>query len=124
PIKRSLACRDLANPTESDGRFEDNGHYIGHDEPNLNFTSSVPGSGNDVTWTFTLGTDPPAAPTATSPGHDISNYFELTPAVWFSMNICDPQSYPLLPCTPKSDANAPQCANQAKCSGYPGAGSA
>jgi hypothetical protein len=33
------------------------------------------------------------------------------------MNICDPQSYPILPCTPKSDDNAPN-------GRYPGGGSA
>jgi hypothetical protein len=33
------------------------------------------------------------------------------------MNVCDPQSYPILPCTPKSDDNAPN-------GRYPGGGSA
>jgi hypothetical protein len=33
------------------------------------------------------------------------------------MNICDPQSYPILPCRPRSDANAPTAR-------YPGGGSA
>jgi hypothetical protein len=124
PIRVSLACRDLANPTYPDDRFWDGSHYIGHDEPDLNFSSPNPGSGNDVTWTFTLGVDPASPATVTSPGHDISHYVELTPAMWFSMNVCDPSSYPLLPCTPESDANAPRCANQAECNGYPGGGSA
>jgi hypothetical protein len=129
PIQKSIhkfpTCRDLANPSEADDRFEDNGHYIGHDEPDLNFTSSQPGSGSNVTWNFTLGTDPSAPVTNTSPGHDVSHYFQLTPAVWFSMNLCDPNSYPLLPCTPESDTNAPKCKNQFECNGkYPGAGSA
>jgi hypothetical protein len=44
---------DGANLDE--GRFSDNGHYIGHDEPDLTFLSNRPGSGNDVTWTETLG---------------------------------------------------------------------
>jgi hypothetical protein len=125
PIKSYLACRDLADPAESDDRFWDGEHYIGHDEPDLNFTSAAPGSGDDVTWTFTIGKDPAAQPTDASPGHDISHYFELTPALWFSMNICDPDSYPLLPCTPESDTNAPKCVDQAECNGaYPGGGSA
>ena len=124
PIRTNLACRDLRNSAEFDDRFWDNGHYIGHDEPTLNFTSSAPGSGADSTWTFTLGADPAGPPTVSSPGHDISHYFELTPAIWFSMNLCDPNSYPQLPCTPESDKNAPRCANQAECTSYPGAGSA
>jgi len=124
PIRVSLACRDLRDPTETDDRFWDGAHYIGHDEPDLNFTSSLPGSGNDVTWTFTLGRDPAAAPTVTSPGHDVSNYAELTPAMWLSMNICDPNSYPLLPCTPERDSNAPHCPPGEACSDYPGSGSA
>ena len=33
--------------------------------------------------------------------------FELTPAPWFGMSICDPNSYPQTPCTPNSDSNAP-----------------
>jgi hypothetical protein len=125
PIHRAAVCRDLANPRSADNRFEDNGHYIGHDEPDLNFTSSTPGSGSDVTWSFTLGADPAAPPTNSSPGHDISHWFELSPAAWFSMNLCDPNSYPQLPCKPETDSNAPKCKSQAECTGkYPGAGSA
>jgi hypothetical protein len=51
--------------------------------------------------------DPAAKPTATHPGHDVSHWFELTPAPWYGMSICDPHSYPQTPCTPKSDSNAP-----------------
>ncbi len=126
-IKTSLACADLHNPTESDNRFSDNGHYIGHDEPNLNFVSDLKGSGGDVTWQFTIGQDPEALPTNTQPGSDNSRYFELTPAVWFSMNLCDPGSYPQNPCTPNSDANAPsvQCLVTFPChGGFLGGGSA
>jgi hypothetical protein len=48
------------------GRFEDNGVYVGHDEPSVKFISSAPGSGNDMTYVNTLGKDPQAKPT-TSP---------------------------------------------------------
>jgi hypothetical protein len=51
------------------------------------------------------------------PGRDVTHYFELSVAPWFSMDVCDPNSAPLLPCTPKSDANAP-------IGNYPGAGAA
>jgi hypothetical protein len=110
-------------PNTDDGRFYDNGHYIGHDEPDMAFTSSASGSGNNVNWTFKLGRDPKAAPTVAHPGHDVSHWFELSSAPWVSMALCDPGSFPLTPCTPKSDSNAPTC-NNANCSSGLGGGSA
>jgi hypothetical protein len=89
------------------GHFYDNGHYIGHDEPDMTFLSTKPGSGNDVTWTETLPKDPSAAPTVNTPGSDVAHWFELSAAPWFSMALCNGSSYPLLPCTPQSDKNAP-----------------
>jgi hypothetical protein len=112
---RASICTDIRGDLGHDnsntwgGRFYDNGHYIGHDEPDATFESNRPGSGNDVTWTVTLGRDPAALPTDANPGHDISHWFQLTPAPWFSMAICDPNSYPQTPCTPESDSNAPTC---------------
>jgi hypothetical protein len=41
------------------------------------------------------------------PGNDVTHFFELSIAPWFSMDLCDPKSTPLIPCTPVSDANAP-----------------
>jgi len=95
------------NAFNQDGRFYDNGHYIGHDEPDLTYLSDTTGSGNNVTWTETLPMDPVAAPTVQTPGSDVTHWFELSVAPWFSMALCNPQSYPLNPCTPKSDKNAP-----------------
>jgi hypothetical protein len=113
PLKL-LDCTDIrgadtTNANTWNGRFYDNGHYIGHDEPNTDFTSSAPGSGNNVSWTVTLGRNPAAAPTDIDPGHDVTNWFELTPAPWFSMALCDPNSFPQAACTPESDSNAPTC---------------
>ena len=62
-----------------------------------------------MNWTLTLGSDPTAAPTDANPGHDVSDWFELSPAPWFSMALCDPNSYPQTACTPNSDTNAPTC---------------
>ena len=76
-------------------RFFDNGLYIGHDEPIIRFVSSQPGSGNDVTWRETLPRDPDALPTVAHPGSDVTHWFELSIAPWFSMALCNPQSYPL-----------------------------
>lgn len=126
PVQKSShpsgACTDIrgfANVTNANnwnGRFYDNGHYIGHDEPDLTFLSNRPGSGNDVTWTETLPLDPTAAPTVNTPGSDVTHWFELSVAPWFSMSLCNPKSYPLLPCTPNSDSNAPR-------GNFPGGGS-
>ena len=115
PVKANLVCADSRGPY--DGRAYDNGHYTGHDEPSVRFISSRPGSGNNVTITETLPLDPAARPTVKTPGHDVTHWFELSNAPWFSTAVCDPNSVPLRPCTPRSDANAPH-------GRYPGAGAA
>ncbi len=119
PIQRSVKPTMLcADPSLSHTvRLEDHEHYIGHDEPSIRFLSNRPGSGSDVTWVETLGKDPNAMPTVSHPGSDVTHNFELTVAPWFSMTVCDPNSDPQLPCTPRSDANAPH-------GSYPGAGAA
>jgi hypothetical protein len=115
PVKPDIACAD---PRGSwGGRFYENGHYIGHDEPSMRFLSSRPGSGNDFSINEQLPVDPGLAPTVATPGHDVTHWFELSVAPWFSTTVCDPDSAPLLPCTPVSDANAPHGT-------YPGAGAA
>jgi hypothetical protein len=106
PVSRTMLCTDIRGLYPGQ-RFYDNGHYIGHDEPSIRFLSHRPGSGNNVTFTERLGRDPAALPTTRHPGHDITHYFELSPAPWFGMTICDPRSYPQTPCRPNSDANAP-----------------
>jgi hypothetical protein len=114
-IKVTLPCTDPHGAHGS--RFYDNGYYVGHDEPNLRFLSNAQGSGDNFTWTQTLPIDPAAAPTVVSPGSDVTHFFELSVAPWFSMAICDPNSYPQTPCRPMSDSNAPT-------STYSGGGSA
>ena len=129
---RAEICTDIRgfsgvdNANTWGGHFYDNGIYIGHDEPDMTFLSSRAGSGNNVTWSETLPTDPSASPTITDPGHDVSHWFELSPAPWYSMMMCDPYSYPQLPCAPESDKNAPSCTLAFNCptNAYPGAGSA
>ena len=113
PLRGTFNCTDIrgipgkGNANSWDGRFYDNGHYIGHDEPDTAFLSNAPGSGNNVNWTITLGRDPKAAPTDAKPGHDVSDWFELSPAPWFSMALCDPNSYPLTPARPNRTATPP-----------------
>jgi hypothetical protein len=84
-------------------RFEDNEHYIGHDEPSVKFISSRPGSANDISYFMRLAKDPSAKPTVNSP--KVSKYAELSPAPWFGLPLCDPKSYPQNSCTPNSDSN-------------------
>jgi hypothetical protein len=118
PIQRTAKLTMVcADPAILHQRFEDHGHYIGHDEPSLRFISSRPGSGSDVTWTERLPVEPSALPTTGHPGSDVTHTFELSLAPWFSMNLCDPKSDPQVPCTPRSDANAPH-------GSFPGGGNA
>ena len=68
-VKPTMVCADPAPPHQ---RFEDHGHYIGHDEPSLRFLSSRPGSASDVTWVERLPVEPIGCrhcviPAATSP---------------------------------------------------------
>jgi hypothetical protein len=115
PVKQGLMCADPRGP--DGGRFFENGHYIGHDEPSVRFLSAVRGSGNNTTMTERLPADPAALPTVSRPGKDVTHWFELSVAPWISTDVCDPNSAPLLPCTPRSDANAPR-------GSYPGGGAA
>jgi hypothetical protein len=105
PVKADLPCADI-NGTWG-GRFWENGHYIGHDEPSLRFISARKASGSDFSMTERMPADPAAMPTVRRPGHDVTHWFELSVAPWISTTVCDPNSAPLAPCTPRSDANAP-----------------
>jgi hypothetical protein len=97
PLKVYDRCTD---PKGYDGgRFYDNGHYIGHDEPTVQFLSNKPGSGNNVQWQITL----PKERTRSGASYTFENQI----AFWFSMALCDPQSYPQGACTPDSDKNNP-----------------
>ena len=115
PVKPAVQCTDPRGSDE--GRFEENGHYIGHDEPSVRFISAQPGSGDNTTLIERLPVEPSALPTVRHPGRDVTHTFELTIAPWLSTTVCDPQSTPMLPCTAESDANAPN-------GSYPGAGAA
>ncbi len=77
--------------------------YVGHDEPSVLFYSQRPGSGNQMQYQLTLPRDP--APTPLSSGKSFN--FELHPAFWFGMAMCDTQSFPeqVKTCTPDSDKN-------------------
>ncbi len=121
PIQRPLKtggyiCAEV-HAVNRAGRLRDNGYYIGHDEPTIQFYSRQPGSSTNVTWIQTLPRDPKALPTVRGPHKDVTHFFELMPTLWYSMALCDPNSFPLLPCKPDSDTNSPH-------GNYPGGGSA
>ena len=87
-------------------KFYDNGHYVGHDEPSVKFESSVPGSGNTMTYFQQLSRDPSGVPTTDPLASPSTSYYaELSPAPWFGLAICDPNSFPNGACTPDSDSN-------------------
>jgi hypothetical protein len=101
PLKQYKTSQYLKS-LASTGRFEDNGHYVGHDEPSVKFISNSPNSGNTMTYYLKLPVDPKASPTTSA---SVVDYFELSPAPWFGLPMCDPASYPQNPCKPDSDSN-------------------
>ncbi len=80
------------------------GKYVGHDEPSTLFYSNTPGSGNQMRYELILPKDPsPANPTQRGKSFN----FQLHPAFWFGMAMCDTQSFPelLSTCAPDTDKN-------------------
>jgi len=90
-------CTEVANPQEAFGNY-----YVGHDEPSVLFDSSVAGSGNRAQYQLTIPTEPAGA-YSNSKGYN----FELNPAFWFGMAMCDTYSYPeqVPNCVADSDRN-------------------
>jgi hypothetical protein len=90
------------------------GAYTGHDEPSLLFYSDVRGSGNTGVYLLRVPKDPPTQPSQDATGGTFN--FQLHPAFWVGMALCDDQSAPNpggspapvgpnIPCTPDSDNN-------------------
>ena len=100
---RQMWCTEIA--ANSNRGFLDNGWYVGHDEPDIGFFSHKPGSSYDMTYDTVLPVDPRRAPSTAfgGPTHE----FQLTPAIWFGLVMCDNQSYPegSKVCHPDSDSN-------------------
>jgi hypothetical protein len=95
--------RSICTEVYDSERVFGEGIYVGHDEPSNLFYSNRPGSGNQMRYTLTLPRDP--APTPLVRGKSFN--FQLHPAFWFGMAMCDTQSFPelLSKCTPDSDTN-------------------
>jgi hypothetical protein len=88
------------------------GAYTGHDEPSVLFYSDAAVSGNTMVYLLQLPKDPPKLPTQGGTGGTFN--FQLHPAFWFGMAMCDDQSAPNpggssvgsnILCTPDSDLN-------------------
>ncbi|MEA2251167.1 MAG: hypothetical protein QOG70_1409 [Solirubrobacteraceae bacterium] len=100
---RQMICTEIAS--NSPNGYEDNGHYVGHDEPDIGFFSSQHGSGNSMSYRMVLPVDP--AQDAQRQFGGVTHDFQLSPAHWFGMTMCDTESYPegTKTCRPDSDAN-------------------
>jgi hypothetical protein len=99
-VVNSLFCSEVYDSQKVFGTDQ----YVGHDEPSVLFYSNRPGSGNQMRYELTLPKDPsPSQPLTTGKSFN----FELHPAFFFGMAMCDTQSFPeqLSTCTPDSDTN-------------------
>ena len=76
-VVKQLQCAEIA-ANEDDG-FEDNGHYVGHDEADIGWFSTQPGSSTRARWNVTLPVDPPG-PASTSFSGPVAD-FQLTVAL-------------------------------------------
>ncbi len=105
PEHPSWRCPDPQGIDSHEPRFEDNGHYIGHDEPAIEFFSTRSGSGNSARYEMTIPTDPKGPPNGTVAG-PVWN-FQTHIAPWFGMVMCDTESFPETTkiCIPNSDSN-------------------
>ena len=96
----SQLCPEVNDSAETFGR------YVGHDEPSLLFYSDQAGAGNSTQYLLRIPEEPPTAPTADGTGGTFN--FQLHPAFWFGMALCDTESSPTpgrKACPADSDAN-------------------
>jgi len=102
---RSLCDDNAALCTETAEAYNYEGKYTGHDEPSLLFYSDTAGAGNSSVYRLTLPKDPPTLPKQDGTGGTFN--FQLHPAFWFGMAMCDTESYPEFTknCARDSDAN-------------------
>jgi len=101
-----ILCAEVYQPIGYEGA------YTGHDEPSLLFYSGTAGSGNRMAYLLRLPKDPPVLPKQDASGGTFN--FQLHPAFWVGMAMCDDQSAPNpggssvgknILCTPSSDVN-------------------
>jgi hypothetical protein len=102
--KNTNWCAEVSDSEQVFGE----GTYVGHDEPSVLYYGNTPGAGNDNTYFLRLPKDPPSQPKQDGSGSTWN--FQLHPAFWFGMAMCDDQSAPgpasgNAACTPDSDSN-------------------
>jgi hypothetical protein len=105
-MQRPLKCQqDSMYCTEVYHSIGTDGTYTGHDEPSLLFYSKSAGSGNSNLYRLTLPRPPKLLPTQDGTGGTFD--FQLHPAFWLGMALCDSQSDPNYThiCNPDTDAN-------------------
>jgi len=114
PPQQFFQCNEpsgilCAEQRENPGGSE---YYVGHDEPSLLFYSNTPGAGFNNVYRIKLPKDPPQLPKQNGGGGTWN--FQLHPAFWFGMAMCDDQGNPNpggapgrpnIPCAADSDAN-------------------
>jgi hypothetical protein len=83
---RPILCTETQEPWNQDGV------YTGHDEPSVLFYSNTPGAGSSNLYKLTLPTQPTTLPKQDGSGSTWD--FQLHPAFWFGMAMCDDQSAP------------------------------
>jgi hypothetical protein len=100
-VQHPQLCTEQLDPWT----YEGESYNAGHDEPAVLFYSNKAGSGNTNKYRLTLPTDPKAPPSQAGGGSTWN--FQLHPAFWFGMAMCDDQSAPNpgVNCTPNSDKN-------------------
>ena len=110
PVVNPLHCasnRAMCTEVDDSEMTFGEGKYVGHDEPAVIYYSNKPGAGNDNTYFLRLPKDPVAPPLANGTGPTWN--FQLHPAFWFGMAMCDDQSAPApganASCQANSDAN-------------------
>jgi len=105
--KIALKCDDVGSGLCADTHVHKNyeGRYVGHDEPAIIFYSDKPGAGSSEVYLLTLPKDPPTLPSQDGKGGTWN--FQLHPAFWAGMAICDSESFPEFTktCNPATDAN-------------------
>jgi hypothetical protein len=81
------------------------GVYVGHDEPSVLFYDGHQGAGNNQTYLMRLPKEPPTLPNQQGTGGTFN--FQLHPAFWLGMAMCDTESAPEYThtCTADSDSN-------------------
>jgi hypothetical protein len=100
-VQHPQLCTERLDPST----YEGSQYTAGHDEPSVLFYSNKKGSGNSNRYQVTLPSDPAGPPSQDGSGATWN--FQLRPAFWLGMTMCDDQSAPNpgVNCPADSDKN-------------------